>query len=457
MDSLPAAAKPKAGQKGKLLRILGVSFGIAVTLGSTIGVGILRTPGGVAAQLGNFWLIMAVWAVGGVYALFGTIAVTELATALPQAGGWYVYARRAFGEYVGFTIGWINWFSYCTAAAAISIAMAEYAAMLVPASFGNIKAIAVVVLVVFTLLHWFGLRLGSHAQELMSFAVALSFVVLVVASFIVGGRNTSESIAPTGMHAPATLAAIFVAFTLSFQSVLFTYDGWYGAIYFAEEDKDPSRNLPRSMISAVLLIIAIYLLVNLALLYVLPLSQLAASRLAAADAAKASFGAQGGLIITMLAFISLVSVTNAGFMQTPRILYGMSRDGLFLSSGSAVNYRGTPSVALIICSVTEVLLVMSGTFEKLLAVTAFFWVVMYGSGFVSLIVLRTREPDLARPFKAWGYPWTISIVVILSFVFLVGVIISDTANSLYGLLVLVLSYPAYLIVKRTISSRLLHG
>lgn len=450
MEPVPAVAKPTTEQKGRLLRILGVSFGIAVTLGSTIGVGILRTPGSVAAQLGNFWLIMAIWTIGGAYALFATIAVTELATALPQAGGWYVYARRAFGEYAGFTVGWINWFSFCTAAAAISIAIAEYGTRLVPAFSDNIQAIAITILLLFTLLHWLGLRLGSRAQELMSFTTALGFVVLVVACFIFGGRNASESIVNTGVRVPATLGAIFIASVLSFQSVIFTYDGWYGAIYFAEEDKDPSRNLPRAMIGAVVLIIAIYLLVNLAFLYVLPLSRLAASQLAAADAAEAVFGANSGRLITVLAFISLVSVTNAGFMQTPRILYGMSRDGLFLSKGSAVNSRGTPGVALIISSVTEILLVMSGTFEKLLAVTAFFWVVLYGSGFVSLIVLRRREPALARPFRAWGYPWSTFAVVILSIVFLVGVLISDTVNSIYALTVLVLSYPAYLVVKRTI-------
>lgn len=457
MDAIPTVGKSTTGQQGKLLRILGVSFGIAVTLGSTIGVGILRTPGAVAAQLGNFWLIMIIWTIGGAYAFFATIAVTELATALPQAGGWYVYARRAVGDYAGFTIGWINWFSFCTAAAAISIAIAEYAARLAPALAVNIKAIAIAVLLVFTLLHWFGVRLGSRAQEFISFASALGFVALVFAAFSFGHRNASGSIVHAGVHLPATVAAVVVAFLLSFQSVIFTYDGWYGAIYFAEEDKDPSRNLPRSMISAVLLIIAIYLLVNLALLYVLPLSQLAASRLAAADAAQAIFGANSGQLITALAFISLVSVTNAGFMQTPRILYGMSRDGLFISSGAAVNSRGTPSVALIICTVTEILLVVTGTFEKLLAVTAFFWVVLYGSGFVSLMVLRMREPDLARPFKAWGYPWSTLIVVILSVVFLVGVLISDTTNSIYALIVLGLSYPVYFVVKKAIPSPPLRG
>ena len=139
-------------------------------------------------------------------------------------------------------------------------------------------------------------------------------------------------------------------------------------------------------------------------------------------------------------------------MQTPRIMYGMSRDRLFLSKASVVNHRGTPSIALLVSTVTEVLLVASGTFEKLLAVTSFFWVVMYGSGFAALIALRRREPSLARPFKAWGYPWTTLVVVVLSFVFLIGVMISDTTNSIYALAILALSYPAYLIVKRTMSS-----
>jgi len=438
-------------EKGALLRILGVSFGVAVTLGSTIGIGILRTPGTVAAQLGNVGLIMAVWIVGGIYALFGTLAVAELATRLPQAGGWYVYARRAFGEYAGFTIGWINWISFCTAAASIAIAIGEYAIRLMPAFSGNSKVIAIAILLAFTLVHWLGLRLGSRAQELMSFAAALGFVGFVVACFVFGEAAASVTSERTVLQVPASVAAISIALVISFQSVIFTYDGWYGAIYFSEEDTNPARNLPRAMIGAVLVIIALYLLVNLALLYVLPLSRLAGSQLAAADAAQAMFGAQSGKIITALAFLSLLSVMNAGFMQTPRILYGMSRDGLFLSRASAVNRRGTPTIALSICTVTEILLVLTGTFEKLLAITAFFWVVMYGSGFVSLFVLRSRDPVSPHVFMAWGHPWTTLVVVVLSFVFLAGVIISDTANSIYALALVAMSYPAYLIVRRLTS------
>jgi len=200
-------------------------------------------------------------------------------------------------------------------------------------------------------------------------------------------------------------------------------------------------------------IVTLYLLVNLALLHVLPLSRVAASQLAAADAAQVMFGARGEAIITALSVLSLLSVMNAGFMQTARILYGMSRDGLFLPEVAVVNRRGTPTMALLAGSAVEILLVVSGTFEKLLAITAFFFVVMYGSGFVSLFVLRAREPGLPRPFKAWGYPATVLIAVGLSFVFLVGVIVSDSANSLYALMAMAAGYPVYLASKSMISAR----
>jgi APA family basic amino acid/polyamine antiporter len=447
MATVPGVAEPAKTPRGALLRILGVSFSVAVTLGSTIGIGILRTPGTVAAQLGNAWLVMAIWTVGGIYALFGALAVAELAATMPQAGGWYVYAHRALGEYAGFTIGWINWISFCTAVASITIVIGEYAGRLVPAYSGHATAIAIAVLLFFTLMHWLGLRLGSRAQELLSFATALAFVPLIVVCLVFGRATASASVGATGVVVPQTVAAIFLALTVSFQSVIFTYDGWYGAVYFSEENTDPARNLPRSMLGAVVAIVALYLLVNLALLRVLPLSQLAQSPLAAADAAQLMFGVAGGEIITALSLLSSLSVTNAGFMQTPRILYGMSRDGLFLPGVARVNHRGTPVVALIVGTVTELLLVASGTFERLLAVTAFFFVLMYGSGFISLLVLRAREPGLPRPFLAWGYPWTTLVVVVLSCIFLVGVIINDTANSIYALTVVAISYPAYLFVK----------
>ncbi len=448
MRSAETEVKPRTIQTGKLLRILGVTFGISVTIGGTIGVGILRTPGTVASQLGNLWLIAAVWLIGGVYAFLGTISVIELGTMLPKAGGWYVYARWAFGEYGGFVVGWSNWISYCTTLASLAIAFGEYSLTLVPALSLSAKTIAITTLILFSLLHWMGLRFGSGFQKITSFMLALSFLALVTGCFLLGGNGSVEATDQTFLNMPATFSAIFIAVVIALQSVLFTYDGWYGAIFFTEEDSNPARNLPRSMIGGVLAIITIYILVNTALFYVLPFSQLAASQFPAADAAQVIFGIYGRNVITAIALISILSVINATILMTTRVIFAMSRDQLFTKKAAVVNSGGTPGVALLVTTLAGILLVATGTFEELIAITTFFFVVMYGSGFISLFVLRKREPELPRPFKVWFYPWTTLIVLAISVVFLIGVVISDTINSIYAMVILTASYPIYLLMKK---------
>jgi APA family basic amino acid/polyamine antiporter len=448
MKTAPAVAKSETAPKGRLLHILGVGFGIAVIIGGTIGVGILRLPGAVAAQLGDFWLIMAVWALGGVYSLCGSMAVTELGVMLPRAGGFYVYARRAFGDYVGFNVGWSDWLSSCASLAAAAITVGEYAAALVPPLAGGSKVIALVIILVFSLLHWRGLRVGSLAQQLTSLLTALAFLALVAACFILGGKEASASSEQAGLKLPASPAAMFVAVVMALRSVLVTYDGWYGAIYFAEENRDPARNLPRSMIGGVVCVTGIYLLVNLALLYALTIPQLAASQLPAADAAQAIFGARGGRLITALSLLTLLSLINSVLLCATRIIFALSRDRLFSAQAAAVNAAGTPVPAMLMSALAATLLVASGTFEKVIAVAAIFFVANYSVCFLSLLVLRKREPELPRPFRAWGYPWTTLIVLVGSLAFLVGAIASDTTNSVYALALLACAYPVYVLVRR---------
>jgi len=172
------AAKP-----GGLLRILGVAFGLAVIVGSTLGIGILRTPGLVAGQLASPSRILAVWLVGGLYTLLGAVCLTELGTMLPLAGGYYVYARRAFGDTVGFAVGWSDWITYCAVLGYVTIAMGEFTAVLIPSLTPAVKLIAVVVLVFFAALQWAGLRLSSRFQEATSAIKFLAFLALVAACF----------------------------------------------------------------------------------------------------------------------------------------------------------------------------------------------------------------------------------------------------------------------------------
>ncbi|MEO8073879.1 MAG: APC family permease [Acidobacteriota bacterium] len=447
MEAVENIIETPSEQRGKLLKILGVTFGIAVTIGGMIGLGILRTPGSVAAQLGSFWLILAIWVLGGLYAILGTISVAELSTSLPTAGGWYVYARRAFGDYGGFVVGWSDWLSACATIAFVAITIGEYLPKLFPALSDSIKVIAFIALFVFGLLNWLGLRVGSQIQEVTSFAKAFAFLILIAACFIYGGQPPANAEQAT-LTAPVGMTATFLTVMLALQAVIYTYDGWYGAIYFAEEDRDPARNLPRAMLFGVASVMAIYLLVNLAFLYILPLAQFTASDLPAGDAAEVVFGASGSQIISLLALVSLSSIININLMYCPRILFSMSRDNLFWSKAATVNKGGTPVWALLLTVVVGIILAASGTFEILLSITAFLFVLNYTSGFLAVFILRRKEPDLPRPFKAWGYPWTTLIVLIGSIIFLVGQIISDTRNSLYAVGLIIASYPVFLITKK---------
>jgi APA family basic amino acid/polyamine antiporter len=446
-----AVVDPSA-PRGQLLRVLGVAFGLAVIVGGVIGMGILRTPGEVAARLPDVRLFLGVWLLGGLYALLGTVSVAELSTMLPRSGGFYVFARRALGEYPGFVIGWSDWLSTCGTVAAIALVVGEYAGALVPHLAGRNVQVALCAVLVFALLQWRGVRWGARTQELTSLVKTLAFAALIAACFIIGGRSDT---APAGAVAPPLASvphglALLPALVLALQGVIYTYDGWYNTIYFGEEVRDSARSIPRAMLGGVLLVIAVYLALNVALVYVLPLAQLAGAPLAAGTLAAAVFGPRGGTIISALATVSLLAAVNAYTMTAPRILFAMSRDGLCWRRAGVVNAGGTPTVALMSSTLaTAVLIVYSGTFERVLAALAFFFVTNYAVAFLSVFVLRRRAPEAARPYRAWGYPWTTGAALIGSIAFLGGAIMSDTANSLAALLLLAISYPAFVLLKRS--------
>lgn len=432
--------------KGTLLRVLGVGFGLAVTIGGTIGMGILRTPGEIAAQLPTPTLYLGVWILGGLYALLGTLSVAELGSMIPRSGGWYVFVHRAMGNYPGFVVGWSDWLSTCGTLAVIAMVVGEYTAVLVPRLAGRDKTIALVVVLFFAALQWRGIRWGSVTQNLTSLLKTLIFAVIAIAAFFFAGNSNTG----TPMARPHGFA-MFGALIIALQGVLYTYDGWYGVIYFGEEVRNPKRDVARSMFGGVLLVIAIYLVVNLAYVYVLPMSQLAGENFAAGAVARQIFGSSGDKTIRVLAILSLLSTINAYTLTSPRILYAMSCDELFSHHATRVNKGGTPTITLLISTVVAVLFIFR-SFEQVLAALAFFFVANYAMAYISLIVLRRREPDLPRPYRAWGYPWTTVIVLLGSIAFLVGAVISDKKHSLFALVILAASVPIYLVV-RLLSSR----
>ncbi len=434
-----------------------MGFGIAVGVGSTVGAGILRTPGLVAGQLRSVPLILLAWSLGALYALACSISVSELGAMLPAEGGWYVHARRAFGEFGGYFAGYADWLVMSVALSYLATVAGEVSAGLFPPLAGHLKLAACFVLISFGLLHLMGIRVGSRAQQLNSFLVGVALFAFAAVCFLWGRSSAPEAAVPA-LAPRATGFPLLLGFIVAFQSVLITYDGWCGPIYFQEEDRDPVRNLPRSILGGALCSIAIFLLINLALLYVLPLSNLAASKAPAADAAQVIFGDAGGRIVLLISLLTILGCTNATLLVAPRILFALGRDGLFLRRAAEVNQGGTPANGLLLTVLLAGTLVLSGSFEKLIAIQSILLVVLYLTGWVSFFVLRKREPDLPRPFRAWLYPWTPLAALLGSLVYLVLNFASDVRNGLIAFALIGCSFPAYrvLISRRRQASGSLH-
>ena len=435
-----------AGRSGHLLRILGVGFGIAVGVGNTIGTGILRTPGEVAGYLGNGWLIFVVWLLGGIYTLLCSSSVTELGCMLPRAGGWYVYSRRAFGEKAGFVVGCCDFTVQSVANAWLAVAFAEFAGELIPILAGHLKLIAALVLASLAILNWIGLKTGSRAQEITSLVKAFGLIALVIAAFTVSIKPGTASLLAGNVFVRPH--GIFLGLMFALQGVVITYDGWYAPIYFVEEDKDPAKNLPRSMIGTALSCIVIFLLLNGALFHVLRMEHLAGSAMPSVDAAMLLFGSNGRQLILLISVVAVISSLNAGLMFTPRILFSMSRDGLLPRNITVVNQGGTPSLALFLSAGVSIALVLSGSFDTLIGIGSILFVAVYLSGFASLLFLRKAEPNLARPYKAWWYPWSTLLVLLASTAFLLGSVIGDLKHSLFTAILILLSYLASVVIVR---------
>jgi APA family basic amino acid/polyamine antiporter len=440
---LSDSAEPRSNRtRGSLLKILGVGFGVAVVIGNTISAGIVRTPGEIAAWLPSVGLFLGVWILGGVYALLGANALAELGAMIPGSGGQYTFSRRALGNYAGFIVGWSDWLSTCGTTATVAVVIGEYAEVLAPKLTGHRVGVAVGVAVFFALLQWRGIRWGSWTQNLTSSLKGLGFVLLIAAVFLFGG-GTAAAAAARDAGPP------LVSVVLALQAVVYTYDGWSGPVYFSEELRNPGRDVPRALFLGCLGILGIYLLLNAALVYVLPLRQIAGDNFALGNAARLVFGNCGDTVVRSIMVLSMLAGINAYHLMATRVLFGLSRDGLFPLAAVRVNRGGTPSVALWVSAGVAVWFILwSGTFQRLIAMMSFFFVANYSMSFTSLFVLRWREPTTPRPFRAWGHPWTTGLALLSSLAFLAGAVAGDTENSLWTLVCLAASYPVYRMTRR---------
>jgi APA family basic amino acid/polyamine antiporter len=432
-----------------LVRVLGVGFGLAVTIGNTIAAGILRTPGDVATSFPEPALFVGIWVLGAAYAFLGANAIAELGTMLPRSGAQFIFARHTFGDYAGFVVGWNDWVSTCATVTAISIVFGDAAATFVgrgaAAAAGSRLGVTVaaVAIVVVTLILSRSTRESARVQGVTSSLKALVLLALVVACFLFAGRAQAPPPASGAGQAPFLLALVLAA-----QAVIYTYDGWTGPIYFSEELHDPARQIPRAMFGGLLSVAALYVLINVAFMTAVPPASIAGSPLAAATVARALFGPTGDATVRTVVVAALPSAIIANALMASRVMYALGRSGLGPRVAATVSEGGTPIVSLVLSSGLALGFLATGTFQSAIAIAAFFFVANYTLSFLAVFTLRRREPGAPRPYRARGHPWTTGLVLAGSLAFLAGAVVQDTGNSVKALGLLVASYPIFLVVRR---------
>lgn len=408
-----------------------------------IGAGILRSPAEVALRLPSPALFLGAWLLGGLYALLGANAVAELGAMLPRSGGQYVFVRHALGKYAGFLVGWNDWISSCGSVAAVALVVGEALGILFPMLTGRAGPLAAVLIVVTTVILLRGIKESDRTQRMTSLVkgiVLLALVVACLAARAMGKTADTVPVDPSTIPSGLLLAAGFVT---ALQGIIFAYDGWTGVTYFSEEVQDGGRNIPRSLFLGVTSVIVLYLLLNVAFLVVLGMPALATSPLAAASAATIVFGSKGGMLVQALVVLALPSAVVANTLMASRVAFALGRDGAAPAVLSQVNAGGTPNMALIATSAVSALFLLGGKLQQVIAVCAFLFVASYTVSFASVFVLRHREPEAPRPFRAWGHPWTTGLIFVGSLVFLGGTVAADPQTGLVALGLVAISYPIY--------------
>jgi APA family basic amino acid/polyamine antiporter len=387
---------------------------MAVTVGIVIGAGILRTPGLIAGYLGDAWLILAVWVLGGIVVALSTLVLGEMAAALPEAGGKYVYARHAWGPVMGFVAGWSELLvTRGFSGAAKAVAIAEYIRILTGGR-GSLPILAGAVCLAFFVLHTRGLKASTTFQNVTTTVKVLIVLGIAAAGIWAGDfAGFSASAAPPSPANVAGPMAGLLAFALAYQSISFAYYGWEDAAKMAEEVRAPGIALPRILVGGSLMVMVLYLLMNVAFLTALTPAEMAGSELVAQDAIAAVFGGAAGTVVVVASLLILVSSLNVNFLGLPRVAYGLGRHKLAPAAWTRVDERGTPRNALYFIAAWIGLLAVTGQFELLIRFMMTVAITVDTMVLLGYFKLRRSRPDLARPFRMPGHPFLPALTIAL--------------------------------------------
>ena len=434
-----------------LIPALGIFSATMLVAGGVIGSGIFRKPGVMAAQVGSPELLLGVWLLAGVVSLLGTLSNAELASMMPRTGGQYVFLQRAYGPFVAFLYGWALFAVIQSGSiAALCYVFAEYTTRLMPlpeasaslAAFAfhlpligdvapfkelGVKGLAAAVILVLTMINYLGVRFGGVVQNVFSIAKMSAMLGLAVAVAVTPGVGQATNLTADSTVIHPNGLAWWAAVAAALQGAFWAYDGWHKITYVGGELKSPQRDLPRSLILGILLVTGLYLLMSAVYSFVLPIDEMARSKLVAADVAERCF-AGGGRWIAVAVMLSTFGAANAVILTSARVYFSMGGDGMFPAFlGRAHPRFHTPAAALVLQAGWSILLLFSGTFDTLTDTLIFVSWFFYVANAWAVIVLRRREPDVPRPFKVPWYPLVPVVFVCFGLVYLVLTLCNDVA------------------------------
>lgn len=429
----------------ELARRLGVFDAASLVVGVVVGAGIFLTPGVVAGHLPAPAWIPGVWALTGLFTLAGALAFAELGAMLPATGGQYVFLREAYGPLVAFLCGWAFLLVIWTGTlAALAVAFAGHLVHFVPAGPAGRALITVAVLVGLTALNYCGLRPGAWTQNLLTTGKLALLAALAIA---VWGRLPAGPPETGGAWSWRGLVLALVACS-------WTYDGWQALSFVSGEIRRPARSIPRALLIGLALVTSLYVALNAAFLPALGLPQTSNAERAILSAAAPVLGSGAEAFLTAAILVSIAGALNGGILACPRIYFAQARDGLFLGRFGEIHPRfRTPAFSLIFQCVWASLLAVSGTFETLLTYTMFGNWIFTGLAVAAVVVLRRKRPELERPYRTWGYPFTPFIYCALSLGLVAGTIAAHPQPSLAGAALILSGLPVYFFWRRRVQRR----
>jgi APA family basic amino acid/polyamine antiporter len=450
-----------------LERSLGAFSATTLIVGSMIGSGIFIAPSIMAGYIANPGLYLALWLVGGALTLTGALAYGELCAMMPKAGGQYVFLREAFGPLTGFLYGWTLFLVIQSGFnAAVAIAFSKFLGgvglhlgegdLIFSVGKFTLSRAQVVAVGVIALLTWIncrGVKEGALVQNLFT-VLKLGAIALLVLIGFASGKGSFANFTPlvgTELGADGIKIGLLAAIGVAMSKALFAYDAWNTVTFAAEEIREPQRNLPRALIAGTLVTTFAYVGACAVYLYVLPLGKMAAvaENRVAADVAGALLGPIGVTLVSIAILISTFGCVNGLILGGARVLYAMARDGLFFRTAARVDEKHhTPTAALVLQAIWSSVLALSGSYSRLLTYVTFASLAFNALTVAGLFVLRRKQPNAERPYRAWGYPVTPALFLVGAGFFILYIFIGDPVDALAGIGLVILGLPAYALFRR---------